>query len=190
MKCLSIDASSTCIGWALWNDDKLLQYGKIKPEDENAHWRERIKSLLFQLDKIMKDNKPKKVYCEDVPLMNKGGKATLVVLGAVQGSILGLCASNDIIIDFINVGHWRSRIGLYNGTEKGKERDNLKVASINLANKLFDIDLNCVLTKSGRYNEKKSDDDIADSILLYASNFDKYCNKQRQKGKFGGKGDK
>ena len=58
--------------------------------------------------------------------MNKGGKATLVVLGAVQGSILGLCASNDIDIEFINVGHWRSRIGLYNGTAKGKERDNLK----------------------------------------------------------------
>ena len=52
----------------------------------------------------------------------------------------------------------------------------------------FKINLNCVLTKSGRYNEKKSDDDIADSILLYASNFDKYCNKKR--GNFGGKGDK
>lgn len=188
MKCLSIDTSSTCIGWALWNDDKLLQCGKIKPTDENAHWRERIKSLLPQLDKIIKDNKPKKVYCEDVPLMIKGGKSTLVVLGAVQGSILGLCASNDIIIEFISVSHWRSRIGLYNGTEKGKERDNLKVASINLANELFNADLKCVLTKTGRYNEKKSDDDIADSILLYASNFDKYCNRKR--GKFGRKGDK
>lgn len=188
MKYLSIDASSTCIGWALWNEDKLLQCGKIKPIDEDAHWRERIKSLLPQLDEIIKTNKPKKIYCEDVPLMNKGGKATLVLLGAVQGSILGLCASNNIDIEFIKVGTWRSRIKIFNGTNEGKERDNLKISSIKLANELFGLDLKCVLTKSGKYNEKKSDDDIADSILLYASMFDKYCNRKR--GKFGGKGDK
>ena len=188
MKYISIDASSTCIGWALWDNDKLLEYGKIKPTDESASWRERIIDLLPQLDKLLKKYKPKKVYCEDVPLMNKGGKITLVILGAVQGSILGLCASNGIDIEFISVSTWRSHIGLYNGTAKGKERDNLKVNSIKLANEIFGINLNYVVTKSGKYNDKKSDDDIADSILLYASTIKKYCNKKR--GNFGRKEDK
>lgn len=187
MKCISIDASSTCIGWALWDNDELLDYGKLKPTDENAHWRERIIDLLPQLDKILKKYKPKKIFCEDVPLMAKGGKGTLVTLGAVQGSILGLSASNGIDIEFISVSTWRSHIGLYNGTSKGKERDNLKINSINLANEIFKLDLKCVFTKSGKYNEKKSDDDISDSILLYASTRKKYCNRKR--GIFGRKED-
>ena len=185
MKYISIDASSTCIGWALWDNTELLEYGKLKPTDEDAKWRDRIIDLLPQLDKLLKKHKPKKVYCEDVPLMNKGGKSTLVILGAVQGSILGLCASNGISIEFISVSTWRSHIGLYDGTAKGKERDNLKVNSIKLANEIFDIDLKYTITKSGNYNDKKSDDDIADSILLYASTIKKYC--ERKRGKFGRK---
>ena len=40
--------------------------------------------------------------------------------------------------------------------------------------KLFGLNLACVFTKSGNYNGIKSDDDISDAILVYASTRDKY----------------
>lgn len=184
MKYLSLDASSTCIGWSVWDNDKLIDYGKLKPKDKNASWRDRIKDLIPQVDIIIKKYKVKGIYCEDVPLIKKkGGSATLVLLGAVQGSILTLACLNNIPLTLIPVATWRSNIGLFDGTNNGKERDTLKIHSIQKANELFGIDLNCTIRKSGTYNGDKSDDDIADSILLYASTIHKYCNRKKGFGK-------
>ena len=41
-------------------------------------------------------------YVEDVPLFEKKGKLTLVQLGAVQGSLLGLCGAKNINVTFIS----------------------------------------------------------------------------------------
>ena len=74
-------------------------------------------------------------------------------------------------MEFIPVGTWRKNIGISNGD---KERDKMKIKSIHKANELFGLDLACVFTKNGNYNDKKSDDDIADSINVYASTRNKY----------------
>lgn len=178
MIAMSIDASTTCCGWSIFDGDNLIDYGKITPTDKKAHWRIRIVEIIPQINKIVKKYKPKKVYCEDVPLMSKRGKATLVTLGAMQGAILSLFANWDIPIEFIAVSTWRKDIGLFDGTEKGKERDEMKIKSIRKANELFNIDLNLTFTKSGKYNPDKSDDDIADSIMIYCSTRDKYKAKK------------
>lgn len=179
---LSLDASTTCTGWAIFDDDVLINFGKIKPTILKLEWRDRIINMIPQLHEIMKEYKPKKVYCEDVPLMEKRGKLTLVQLGAVQGSIIGVASSHNIETEFINVGTWRKDIGLYDGTESGKERNNLKAHSIELANKLFDLNLDCIYTKGGNYNSDKSDDDISDCILMYSSTREKYkVHKEKKK---------
>ena len=184
---ISIDASTTMIGYSIWDEDELIKYGKLAPTIKDLEWRERVKDFIPQLQTIINEYKPKKMYAEDVPLFEKGqgakGKKTLVQLGATQGSIIGLCGANNIEIEFIPVSTWRSNIGLYNGTEEGKERDNLKIASIIKANELFGIDLKCLYTRNGTYKSKGSDDDIADSILVYASTRDKYKIKSKSFGR-------
>lgn len=174
MICISIDASSTAWGWSIFDDDDLLDYGKIVPQIDSKIYYERIIDMIPQLHAIMKKYKPVKCFIENVPLMGKGGKATLVVLGATQGSLLSLCASHGVEINLIQVSTWRKNIGLFTGKEEDKQRDNMKVHSIEKANELFGLELNCVFTKGGNYNGSKSDDDIADSICLYASIRDKY----------------
>lgn len=183
---MGIDASTSAIGWSIWNDDKLLDYGKILPTERGLEWRDRIINHLPQLQDIINEHKPQIAYVEDVPLMPKGGKKTLVQLGAVQGSLLGLFVANNIQFNIISVGQWRKNIGLHNGTEEGKNRDNLKIASIDKANEVFGLNLQKVFTKNGTFKDTISDDDIADSIWIYASNFDKY----KVKRKTFGKGDK
>lgn len=167
--CLSLDASTTCIGWSIFKGDDLLDYGKLVPTMSDLEWRERIQDFIPQLHNVMKEHKPKKVYVEDVPLFKTKGTKTLMQLGAVQGSILGICGSHGVEVQFIPVSTWRSDIGLYDGSTEGKERDNLKQHSIEKANELFGLDLKYVSKSS-----KKNDDDISDSILIYASTREKY----------------
>jgi Holliday junction resolvasome RuvABC endonuclease subunit len=170
---MSLDASTTCIGWSIFDDDNLIDCGKLKPTVDKLEWRDRIQNFIPQLHNLMKQYYPQKVYVENVPLINKQ-MITLVQLGATQGMILGLCCSHNVNVEFIDVGTWRKNIGLYDGTKEGKERDVLKAHSIQKANELFGLDLKCIYTKSGNYNSDKSDDDISDSILIYASTRPKY----------------
>ena len=171
---MGIDASTTCIGWSIFDEDDLVAYGKLKPTTNDLDWRGRITNFVKQLQEVIDTYKPQVAYVEDVPLMGKRGNLTLVQLGAVQGFIMTICTLNNIRYEFISVSTWRKNIGLFDGTEKGKERDEMKVKSLHKANELFGLDLACVFTKSGNYNGDKSDDDISDSILVYCSTRDKY----------------
>lgn len=180
---MGIDASTTCIGWSVFDETKLKDYGKIKPTTDNLEWRQRIPNMIKQLEYILDKYNIKEVYIEDVPLMAKGGKLILVQLGAVQGALLLLCLKFNIEVHFIKVGSWRAEIGLYDGTVKGKERDTLKQHSIELANKIFNINLKCEFTKSGKYSSAKSDDDIADAILIASSTIPKYQVKKNTIGR-------
>jgi hypothetical protein len=119
------------------------------------------------------------MYAEDIPLIGKQNKV-LVQLGTMQGMLLGLCYSHNVEVEFISVGTWRKNIGISCGD---KDRDHMKIKSIEKANELFELNLNCIYTKSGNYNGSKSDDDISDSILIYASTRDKYKINKKYFGK-------
>lgn len=166
---ISLDASSTCIGWSVFDDDVLIDYGKLQPTKDCVDYRSRIINLIPQLHQIMKKYMPEKAYIEDVPLSKAGGIKTAIILGAVQGAILGICSSHNVETVFISVATWRRNIGLFDGTKEGKERDNLKPHSVAKANELFGLNL-VYKSPSSKFN----DDDISDSILIYASTRDKY----------------
>lgn len=166
---ISLDASSSCIGWSVFNDDELIDYGKLQPDKECVDYRAKIINLIPQLHKIMKKYMPEKAYVEDVPLSASGGVRTGIILGAVQGAILGICSSHNVETIFISVATWRKNIGLFDGTKEGKERSVLKQHSVQKANEIFGLNL-IYKSPSSKYN----DDDISDSILLYASTRDKY----------------
>ena len=166
---ISLDASTTCIGYSVWEKDKLITYGKLKPDKKCDGWRERLLDLIPQVHGLIARYFPTKVYCEDVPLSSNGGIKTGVILGAVQGALIGACGAYKTEMEFVSVATWRKDIGLFDGTKEGKKRDNLKEHSVNKANEMFNLDLQYISPSSS-----KNDDDISDSILLYASTRDKY----------------
>jgi Holliday junction resolvasome RuvABC endonuclease subunit len=166
---LSLDASTTCIGWSVWDKDDLISYGKITPTIKKLEWRDRLRNFTPQICSLIKDYKITNMIIEDVPLMKKGGLKTLVQLGAVQGMVIGICDSFGVELSFKSVADWRKDIGLHDGTKDGMKRDLLKQYSIEKANKMFGLQLTFVSASS-----TLNDDDISDSILLYASTRDKY----------------
>ena len=82
MKYMGIDASSTCTGVAIFEDDNLIYHGAIKPP-KGLNWRDRITVEGKEIENIIKQYRPSCIYMEDVPLMGKQ-MSTLVLLGGSQ----------------------------------------------------------------------------------------------------------
>ena len=176
---LSLDCSTSCIGFSVFEDDNLIDYGKLIPTTDNLEWRDRIRDFIPQINSLIDKYKPKKIYAEDVPMTNRVA-LVLMQLSCLQGAIMGLVYEKDIDIEYIAVGTWRKNIGISTGA---KDRDSKKIASIQKANELFGLELNCLYTRNGTYKAKGSDDDISDSILIYASTRDKYKIKSKSFGR-------
>lgn len=161
---LGLDCSTTSTGWSVFDNKGLAAYGIIKPEGED--WRDRLVHQAPKIKEIIEKYNPTLILMEDVPLNSKGGLKILVVLGAVQGIILGIASSHGIPIKFVSPNEWRSKVGLFTGNREGTKREEMKQKSVELANKEFGLDLKWI-SKSSKFNQ----DDISDSILIAYSYF-------------------
>ena len=156
---LGLDASSASTGFSIFDNKGLAAYGIIKPE--GVDWRDRLVHQAPQLKEIIEKYHPTQIIMEDVPLNGKGGLKILVVLGAVQGMILGLASSYGIPIKFVTPNEWRSKVGLFTGNRDDTKRDEMKKKSVEFVNQEFGLKLKWI-SKSSKFNE----DDISDSILI------------------------
>lgn len=161
-----IDASTTAVGWSIFNGTDLIDYGCFRPNGDD--WRDRTQQIAPFIKQLLEKYHVDKVILEDVPLMGKRGNKTLVILGAVQGMLLGVTSSMNIPTEFILPSAWRSPIGLFDGTKVGTRREEMKRKSIEKANERFGLELKWVSPCS-----KKNDDDIADAILVAYSQISK-----------------
>ena len=159
MVVMGIDASTTSTGVAIFIEKELKFHTTLRPK--GADWRDRLFLQGKDLVKIIEKYKPDIIYMEDVPLKSNGGLKTLVILGGVQGFVYGIAASYGIPINFILPTQWRSKLNMFDGTEKGKKRDVLKEKAVIKANELFNLNLIWCGASS-----KKSQDDEAESILI------------------------
>lgn len=156
MVTLGLDMSSKKSGYSLFYNTQLIEYGLWENDSDN--WRDRIIYMANQLNDFIKKHNIDNIYIEDVPL-STANPQTLKILSALQGCILSVCATNSINVNFISVSAWRSALGLFNGTRKGTEREEMKKSSVDYANKTFNLNL-IWKSKSSKFNQ----DDIADSI--------------------------
>ena len=122
MVIISLDASTSCTGYAVFDGDNLVTYGKIKPHGDD--WRDRIMDETMGLAALMREYHPQVIIAEDVPL--KDGKNTIVKLGAVHGMILSLCAGFKIKPLFLFPGNGRHDLGLFDCTRTAMKRDAMK----------------------------------------------------------------
>lgn len=68
---MGIDASTTCVGYSIWNEDTLITYGKLVPNSTNKDWTERIQNLAFQIQDIINKYNIEMIIEENVPLINR-----------------------------------------------------------------------------------------------------------------------
>ena len=176
---LSLDASTTCVGWAVFEGETLIKYGRIEPTEKNLDWQDRVHNLLPQVENLILRYKPNKIYQEDVPMGGSGGALILTQLAYLKGA-LSVIERKYCNIEYIGVGAWRKNIGINSG--KDQRRDAKKIKSIEKANELFNINLPLEYTSGGNFKPCGSDD-ISDAILLAAQTMDKYKVKIKSFGK-------
>ena len=154
---ISFDASTSCTGWAVFENNRLIAYGKIKPHGDT--WRDKIMDETMAIAALFREYVPDVVVAEDVPL--KDGKPTIVKLGAVHGMILSLCAGFKLEPVFVLPSNWRHELGMFDGTRAGMKRDVMKEKAVHMANEQFGLNLQWISPTSS-----KNDDDVAEAILI------------------------
>ena len=163
---MGIDGSITSSGWSIFESDNCsrIASGRICPTGNN--WREKIEKEWVLFSELFEKYRPKKIYMEDVPM--KDGKLTIMKLGAVQGMVICLASQYGSDVQFLLPSEWRSDLGLFDGTRQGTHRDILKKKAIEMANKLFGLNLLWIKEKS-----KKNEDDESEALLIAYSQIKK-----------------
>lgn len=122
MKILALDQASRISGWAIFEDNKLIEYGKIDLKSDDD-----IGIRLFQLrDKVLKliqENNIEKVILEDIYMDGQriNNVQTFKVLAEVFGVLYELCVELGIPVEAVLAGTWKSSLDI-----KGKTRPEQK----------------------------------------------------------------
>lgn len=128
MKYVSIDASTTCSGWSVFNNGKYIDSGFIDMHKDKDQ-EHRVYEMATQLGNIISANKPDVVFIEDT--MMKSNAATLKLLASLGGAIKFFCYSENYKFQSIMPSTWRSILGIQ---DKNAKRQELKNKALNLVN--------------------------------------------------------
>ena len=157
MNILALDLSTKNSGYAIFKEDKLIQFDSFSASSTDVIKRiqrmtDNIYSLLehldFQIDKIIIE--------EILPKHNQYGVGNLhtqKVLSWLQASIIFMLHDDfsNIDIEYFYPSEWRALCNIKNG--RGIKRNEEKELDIKCAKKLYNI-------------EKNIDDDTADAICI------------------------
>lgn len=148
MRLLSLDQSSHITGYAIFEENKLIQNGKFNLDSEDIG--DRLYDYRQTLIKLIEQYNPDKVYFEDIQMQ---GQVNNVVTYRILAEILGiteeLMVELKIPYDIISSQTWKSKLDI-----KGKARTEQK--------------RNATLWVLNTYGKKVTQDE-ADAICLGAS---------------------
>lgn len=152
MKILALDLSTKSTGYAIYNDNKLIEYGCLTAG--SADPINRIQKIIIDLDKVLsKHSDISKAYAEEVRPEGTGygvgNLHTHRLLMYTQAAVAFLLHNKyaGIELEFVYPSSWRSKCGIKNG--RGVKRSTAKAADIQWVRDNFGLEVN---------------DDIADAI--------------------------
>ena len=191
-KLISMDMATKSTGWAFFDEGQLTEYGVLKANDDYIY--SRLLTMRSQIREILELHQPDIVVVEEVPISNSSNLDVGKNLCILQGMVFGVCSDLGIEFKTISPSVWREKIGLHRslytcekcGAEfEGKsglrkleckpcgntafskfkktqlnKRNDLKERAVKETNSIYGLSL------FFKRNSAKSDDDIAESILL------------------------
>jgi len=114
---LALDDSTTKTGWAVFDNEELVGYGKIEMTQSNP--TERIAAIKQWMLSMLAKWRPNKVAIEDI--QQQDNVQIFKVLAQLQGVLLNALYENKYEFDIVHVATWRSYCQV-----KGKTRSELK----------------------------------------------------------------
>lgn len=120
-KILALDQASRTTGWAVFDDNTLLEYGKFTVSEDDIG--ERLYSIKDHVQKLISKYKINEIVFEDIQLQNNviNNVQTFKVLAEVFGILEELFTELKIPHSAVLASSWKSTLGI-----KGKTRPEQK----------------------------------------------------------------
>lgn len=139
---LAFDQATITSGWSVFDDDKLINYGKWTSDGSKS--TERIASTKFWIASMIEKWKPDEVIFEDIQLQkfktNNGNEGDAVLtfkkLAHLQGVLKNYCYEKGQPYQIVSPATWRSYSEI-----KGKARVDMKKNAQLKIKKLYDISI-------------------------------------------------
>ena len=148
MKTLALDMSSKSTGWAVFEEQQLIDYGCITCSSTDS--LKRIKKITVEIEKVYKKYIPENIICEEVILDDVHHNHNVFkVLIYLQASVALMFHTYNKKLEFYTASEWRKKCGIRTG--RGITRDMVKAADIKFVKDTYNIDAN---------------DDICDAICI------------------------
>lgn len=121
MKLLALDQASRTTGYAVFEDNKLIAYGKFTYEDEDMGIR--LFNIRSHIEKIISSYGIDMVILEDIQLQNNvsNNVHTFKVLAEVYGVVIELMSELKLPYHTVLAATWKSKLNI-----KGKTRPEQK----------------------------------------------------------------
>lgn len=127
MRILALDQASLVTGWAIFEDESLIKYGKISIEN-NLSAEERLKPLRDQVKNLIEQYNINKVILEDIYLDGQkvNNVKTFKTLAEVFGVLYELCTDLNMPVEAVLAGTWKSTLGI-KGTTRPEQKRNAQL---------------------------------------------------------------
>lgn len=146
---LSLDASTSVTGWAIFDGTALVKSGAIKPKSKSFYERGRLMTnelKMVQLRAIESYKKPFDYIVIEKNNVMGPNQQSMMSIGIVTGMILCKLVADEVY--FVNVSTWRK---YWKFSYKDRSKKSMKKQSIETVGREFD---------------KTVKDDEADAILI------------------------
>ena len=124
-KILALDQSSRITGWAIFDNGKLVNYGKFNAEVVGANIGDRLEFIRNKIRKIIEDNQIDEVIMEDIQMQGNvvNNVQTFKVLAEVFGVISELLVEMKIPQSAVLASSWKSALGI-KGRARAEQKQN------------------------------------------------------------------
>lgn len=152
---IALDNATHITGWAVFDDNKLVSYGKyiVKKDDTS----DRILEMGDWLTNLLDKWEPNTIILEDIQQQNN--VSTFKVLAKLQGVLEYISKKSGIEYYIISPSTWKSNAGV-----KGKSRTDQKKSAQLIVQQLYNI---------------QATQDESDAILLGKYGVDKFLKNNR-----------
>lgn len=158
---LSLDASISSTGYAIFDEDKLIKYGKIVTNKKNFENEDlRLNHICDKIEQLIIKYEIDELVCEDQ--FASVNSKTILILRKLIGGIMRTANRFDINIHYYFPNEWRKILGINKGTSNDKKK---KCYDYLIKNNIIDFEF---IPKN-----KDKNDDICDAIgigLAYLKN--------------------
>lgn len=126
MRVLSLDQSTRCSGYALFEDGKYVLSGVINMKKSKLETEKRSFEMAKEIWKIINQYKPQYLVLEGT--QQQSNPSTMIVLARLAGMIIGYAEAHNVNVRILLPSQWRKSLGYSQGAKV--KRQELKQQSI------------------------------------------------------------